>query len=129
MNKPKSTLIKKEETIEGRKDDKIKVTSFAVKPLNPRAGETITIKMSVKNMSGTLLQGIPWQIVCDKNVLESGIRRNLPKGDSFTVCVTWTARAGSHFFHGDVDPENVLNEPKSKQYNNFPQGIDIVVTK
>jgi hypothetical protein len=129
MDKRKSTIIKKEETISGRKNDKIQVTSFSVKPLNPKTGETVTVKMSVKNVSGTLLQGIPWQIVCDKNVLESGIRRTLPKGDSFTVSVTWTAKPGGHFFHGDVDPENVLNEPKVKQYNNFPQGIDIVVSK
>ncbi len=129
MNKSKSPLIKKEETISGRKDDKVQVTSFSVKPLNPKTGETVTVKMTVKNVSGSALEGIPWQIVCDKKILESGIRNILPKGDSFTVAVTWTAKTGSHFFHGDVDPENVLNEPKVKQYNNFPQGIDIIVSK
>ncbi len=129
MNKRKSPLIKKEETISGSKNDKVRVTSFSVKPLNPRLGETVIIKMSVKNVSGTLLQGIPWQIICDKKILESGIRNILPKDDSFTVSVTWTAKAGGHFFYGDVDPHNVLKEPRVNQYNNFPQGIDINVSK
>lgn len=128
MNKRKSPLIKKEETITGGKNDKVQVTSFTVRPLNPKPGETVTIKMSVKNVSGSVLEGIPWQVICDKKVLESGIRNILSKDDSFTVAVTWTAKAGSHFFYGDVDPLNVLNEPRIQQYNNFPQGIDINVS-
>ena len=129
MNKRKSPLIKEEESITGRKNDKVQVTSFSIKPMNPRAGDTVTIRMSVRNVSGSALEGIPWQIICDKKVLESGIRNILPKDDTFTVAVTWTAKAGGHFFYGDVDPENVLNEPRVKQFNNFPQGIDIDVSK
>lgn len=129
MDKRKSPLIKEEETITGKKDDKVRVTSFSVRPLNPKPGETVTIKMTVKNMSSSVLESIPWQIVCDRKILESGTRNLLSKGDSFTVSVTWTAKAGNHFFYGDVDPQNVLNEPKIKQYNNFPQGIDINVSK
>jgi hypothetical protein len=129
MKKRKSPIIKKEESISGKKDDKIQVTSFSVKPLNPKPGETITIKMNVKNVSASALNSIPWQIICDRKVLESGVRSNLPKGDTFTVSVTWTAKSGSHFIYGDVDPHNTLNEPRAKQFNNSPQGVDVVVSK
>jgi hypothetical protein len=129
MKKRKSHIIKKEETITGKKDDKIQVTFFSVKPLNPKPGETVIIKMKVKNVSGSELNIVPWQIVCDKKILESGVRNNLPKGDTFTVGVTWTAKPGSHFIYGDVDPNNTLNEPREKQFNNSPQGVDVVVSR
>jgi CARDB len=129
MMKRKTPTIRKEESIAGKKDDKIRVTSFSVKPINPKQGETVTIKMHVKNVSSSALNSIPWQIVCDKKVLESGIRSSLPKGDTFTIGVTWTAKPGSHFIYGDIDPDNTLNEPRAKQFNNSPQGVDVVVSK
>lgn len=122
-------IINRAESISGRKDDKVMVTSFSVKPVHPETGEIVTIKMAIKNVSGTLLKSIPWQIVKDKSILDFGTRCSLPSGETFSVSVTWKARPGSHFFYGDVDPENTLKEPRVKQYNNSPQGIDVSVQK
>jgi hypothetical protein len=119
--------ITKEDTTFGLKDDKVRVTRFSVSPVNPKAGKPTTIKMVVQNVSSHNLKSVPWQIVKDKKVLNSGCRYDLPPGDSFTVSVSWTAASGSHFIYGDVDPENTLHEPKIKQFNNLPQGIDVKV--
>jgi hypothetical protein len=83
--------------------------------------------MTIKNVSPYTLKGVPWQIVKNKKILDSGVRYNLSSGDSFKVTTTWTATEGSHFFYGDADPKNVLKEPKIKQYNNLPQGFDVKV--
>lgn len=109
------------------KSDKINVTKFSVKPLKPKAGLPITIKMTIKNVSSSVLKFIPWQIGKDKKILDSGVHYDLKAGDSFTVCITSTAVKGEHFYYSDADPENTLQEPRAKQLNNFPQGVDIVV--
>jgi hypothetical protein len=129
MEKKRNHLISRAETISGRKDDKVRVTSFSVKPVHPEPGEPVTIRMSIKNVSGMLLKSIPWQIIKDKSILDFGTRCSLPSGDSFSISVTWNAKPGNHFFYGDVDPENTLKEPRIKQYNNSPQGIDVTVQK
>lgn len=127
-NKSNNTT-KRIETISGRKDDKVRVTSFSVKPVHPGIGEPVTIRMSIKNVSGKTLERIPWQIVKDKSILDFGTRCSLASGDTFSISVTWNAKPGNHFFYGDVDPENTLKEPRVKQYNNSPQGIDVAVQK
>jgi hypothetical protein len=129
MADKRNHTINRAETITGKKDDKVMVTSFSVKPSHPENGETVTIRMSIKNVSGKSLDRIPWQIVKDKSILDFGTRCSLSSGDTFSVSVTWKAKPGNHFFYGDVDPENTLKEPRVKQYNNSPQGIDVTVQK
>ena len=68
MEKKRNHLISRAETISGRKDDKVRVTSFSVKPVHPEPGEPVTIRMSIKNVSGMLLKSIPWQIIKDKSM-------------------------------------------------------------
>jgi len=127
MRQKRKKIISKEDTTFGLKNDKVRVTHFTVSPSSPKAGKPAKIKMVIENVSSHTIKKIPWQIVKDKKVLDSGNRFDLPPGDSFTVSVTWTAASGSHFFYGDADPENTLNEPKIKQFNNIPQGIDVRV--
>jgi hypothetical protein len=127
MKKPQKLNLRKIHTIEGKKDDIVKVTRFSVIPSKIKPGRPVTIKMTIKNVSPYTLKGVPWQIVKNKKILDSGVRYNLSSGDSFKVTTTWTATEGSHFFYGDADPKNVLKEPKIKQYNNLPQGFDVKV--
>ncbi|RPI12817.1 MAG: hypothetical protein EHM58_19640 [Ignavibacteriae bacterium] len=129
MKSKESSIIKNEDTIEGRKNDKVEVTDFSVKPVKPKPGEQVLISITVKNVSGRTLNEIPWQIGKDKEILYSGERYNLPTGKSFKVSVSWTSVTGTHFFFGDVDPRNILKEPRTKQFNNFPQGVDVIVSK
>ncbi len=129
MKSKGNSIIKHEDTTVGRKEDKVEVTEFAVKPVKPEPGEQITISLTIKNVSGRTLNEIPWQIGKDKEILYSGERYNVPAGRSFKISVTWYAVTGSHFFFGDVDPRNILKEPRTKQFNNFPQGIDVFVSK
>jgi hypothetical protein len=129
MKRNKSTIILPSDTIAGKKDDKIEVVDFNVKPVNAKAGKTVTISFTVKNVSGETLAEIPWQVGKDKTILCYGERYNIPAGQSFKVSVTWVASPGAHFFYADIDPRNILKEPRTKQFNNFPQGIDVIVSK
>jgi len=121
----KKLNLKKISTIESKKDDIVRVTRFSVSPLDAKPGKVVTVRMTIKNVSDHMLKGVPWQIVKNKKVLDSGIRCNLPAGDSFKITTTWTASKGTHFFFGDADPKNTLKEPKIKQFNNLPQGADV----
>lgn len=127
MRKIKKLSLKKVQTTESKKNDVIKVTSFSVTPLKIKPGKTVTIKMTIKNVSEKMLKGVPWQIVRNKRVLDCGTRCGLSAGDSFRITSTWTATKGNHFFFGDADPKNTLREPKIKQFNNLPQGADVKV--
>ncbi|MCI0716343.1 MAG: hypothetical protein L0Y77_08500 [Chlorobi bacterium] len=127
MKKSKRPNLKTIKTIEGKKHDIVRVSDFSVTPPEIKRKQTVTIRMTIKNVSDKALKGVPWQIVKNKKILDSGVRYNLASGDSFKVLTTWTATAGSHFFYGDADPKNTLREPKIKQYNNLPQGFDVKV--
>jgi len=108
MKKTKKLHLKKIRTTDSKRDDKVKVTGFSVLPLKPKAGKTVTIRMTIK-------------------ILDHGVRFNLSAGDSFKVSTTWTATKGSFFIYADADPKNTLREPKIKQFNNLPQGTDLKV--
>jgi hypothetical protein len=128
MDKKRKKLnLKKINTIEGKKDDKIRVVDFNVSPVKSKKGKLVTVNMTVQNVTSKTLKTVPWQIGMDDKILISGYRYNLPAGDSFKVCITWTSKPGEHFFFGDADPQNLLREPKIKQFNNLPQGIDVMV--
>jgi hypothetical protein len=123
----KKLSLRKVKTTHSKKDDKVSVTRFSVTPVNPKKGEKVTVRMTIKNVSEKNLKCIPWQIVKNKKILCYGVRSDVPSGDSFTVSLTWTAAKGEHFFYGDADPKNILKEPKIKQFNNLPQGADLKV--
>ncbi len=123
----KKLSLKKVKTTISAKDDKVSVTRFSVSPKKPKKGEKVTIKMTIKNVTDRSLKGVPWQIVKNKKILYYGVRNEVASGDNFTVAVTWTAAKGNHFFYGDADPKNTLKEPKIKQFNNLPQGSDIII--
>jgi hypothetical protein len=127
MKKSKKLSLKQVRTIESRRDDKVKVTGFSVSRSSAKKGETVIIRMIIKNVSDKSLKGVPWQIVRNRKILDAGVRYNLASGDSFKISTTWTAAKGSHFFYGDADPNNTLKEPKIKQYNNLPQGHDVKI--
>jgi predicted CoA-binding protein len=127
MKQPRKKIISTDETTFGNKNDVVRVVGFSVIPVKPEQGEKVLIKMTVKNVSSKLLKNIPWQILDGKKILYTGVRHDLKASDSFTVSVSWTASAGSHFFCGDADPDNILNEPRVKQFNNLPQGVDVIV--
>jgi hypothetical protein len=128
MNKILRTKKTKEAQISDKKDDIVQVTGFSVKPKSPKEGKKVIIKMDIKNVSKKTIKSVPWQIVKNRKIMDSGSRFNLSPGDKFSVSLTWTATRGSHFIYGDVDPENVLKEPRPKQFNNSPQGIDVNVS-
>lgn len=129
IKKHKSTLIHKIDLIDNSTGDKVKVLHFTVTPKNPKPGDLLKIKFSVQNVTHSTLKLVPWRIVDNKTIIYSGYRFNLLPGTFFDITASWTAVKGQHFFYIDIDPQNVLNEPKSKQYDNFPQGVDIVIGK
>jgi hypothetical protein len=127
MKKKLRAPLSKAQTIWGSEGDIIKVTKFTATPARPKLKQKVQIKMTIKNVSKKKLEKVPWRIVKDKKVLDHGIRYDLSSGDSFNISTTWTATSGSHFFYADADPNNILNEPKIRQFNNLPQGVDVIV--
>jgi len=127
MRKKQKLAFKKSDLLNSQKNDIVQVTDFTVKPVSAKAGEAITIRMEIANVSNKNLKRVPWQIVKDKKILFSGSRFDLPSGNRFSISFTWSAAPGTHFIYGDVDPKNVLREPRTKQFNNSPQGIDVKV--
>ncbi len=127
MKKKLPAPLSKSLTTLGSEGDIIKVTKFNASPVHPKPKQKVLIKMTIKNVSRKKLEKVPWRIVKDKKVLDYGVRYDLAPGDSFNISTTWTATAGNHFFYADADPNNILNEPKIRQFNNLPQGVDVIV--
>jgi hypothetical protein len=129
MKSKQKKAINTAKTTFAAKDDVVRVIKFSVTPVKPRPGEEVAIKMTIKNSSGKTLKRVPWQIILGKKLLYSGTRYGLKAKDTFSVKATWTAVAGSHFIFADADPDNTLDEPRIMQFNNLPQGFDVVVAK
>lgn len=105
--------------------DKVQVTSFLVNPTTPRQGESVTVKMTIKNLTGGPLP-VPWRIKRGNEVL-SFDTVTLAAGSSFDATATWEARFGPHTFSGEADPDNTLNEPQLARQNNSlpPFGVNV----
>ena len=129
MRKSKTDLNRKINSLNNKKGDIVKVVNFQVTPKRTKPGDMIKIKFTVQNLNQHTLKLVPWRIVNDKKIIYSGYRFNLPAGSSFDVTTSWKAEKGNHFIFADVDPQNILNEPREWQLNNFPQGVDVVVGK
>jgi hypothetical protein len=127
MRKSKLPGLKLVDLVTNEIGDKIKVDSFIVTPLKPHNGDNVKIKFSVSNVTKSIIKLVPWRIVNGKTIVYSGYRFNLLPLSSFDVTVTWEAVKGKHFFFVDIDPQNILDEPRSKQFDNFPQGVDVNV--
>ena len=127
IKRRKKLNLRKIKTIDSHTEDVVRVLDFKVSPVKSKKGKNVTVNMVIKNVSPKTLRSVPWQIGMDDEILNSGTRYNLGPGDSFKVCITWTAEPGHHFIYGDADPHNTLKEPRVKQYNNLPQGFDVVV--
>ena len=127
MKKKSPAPVNKAKTTLGTEGDIIMVSDFSAAPLHPKPGTKVIIRMTIKNVSKKKLSKIPWRIVKDKKVINYGIRYSLAAGDSFNISTSWTATTGVHFFYADADPNNILKEPRIRQFNNLPQGVDIIV--
>jgi len=127
MLRYKSPPIKSINLLNNQVGSKIRVMRFFVSPQKPKAGNIVRIKFSVLNVTGSTLRLVPWRIVNIRTIIYSGYRFNLPAHASFDVTASWEAGKGKHFFYVDIDPQNILQEPRTKQFNNFPQGVDVIV--
>ncbi|MEW6721377.1 MAG: hypothetical protein AB1346_13095 [Thermodesulfobacteriota bacterium] len=97
------------------------VRSIAVEG-GTRPFDLVTIKMVIETFgSGT--KPIPWAIYVDNAVLKAETRLGASAGTVFEVAVPWRATAGSHTFHGVVDPQNTLGESAADTGNNVSQAV------
>jgi hypothetical protein len=98
--------------------DKVEVMAFSIEPADPKEGQEVTVKMTVKNKGDESLSGVPWRIAKDNKLLGEGTQDEVAAGETFEVTATYTAEAGEHHFYGDADPKNVLKESKAALKNN-----------
>ena len=96
--------------------DKLEVTSFYYKT-QPTKGKVTSFVMTIKNKcpSGTESFSVPWVIMIENTRLKSGTVTIAPEASS-EVIATWTAKAGTFFFYGRVDPLRTIAD--SDRLNN-----------
>lgn len=97
--------------------DKVQLTGFTVTPANPSPGQTVTVKIDMKNLCGSSLN-VPYTISRGSGVLSSGTKSVAAKG-SASVQYNWTATEGNHGFDAYLDGANKLNESQTYRANNY----------
>lgn len=99
--------------------DKVEITDFAVEPAQPEPGQSVTVRMTVRNKTDAPLPQVPWRIEYNSQVLRSGVEDGVAAGASFEVRATLASTAeGAQELAGYADPDNTLNEPVKARGNN-----------
>lgn len=82
----------------------------------PGDAQTLSFKLETK---GSGARDVVWIVYCDgQTVVKSDSRKNVPAGASLDTSTVWTAVAGQHTFHAEVDPKNTLLETASERVDN-----------
>jgi len=87
---------------------KLEVTGLTIEPANPKAGDRVTVKLTIKNTGTGTVANVPWSIEADNQRVGEGTEGSVTAGSSFTKTAQWTATAGKHQFSGDVDLQKTL---------------------
>jgi len=95
---------------------KVKVKGFEASATGSKAGDTVTLKLTIEYSGGSGTKSVPWRIWRDSGQGEKEIARGQKEvtagaTGTFTATATWTATAGSHVFYGGIPipeiPDNV----------------------
>jgi hypothetical protein len=89
--------------------DKIQAVDFKINPSEPQAGSQATLKLTIKNVTGDLLKGVPW-ILGDGDIGVQKGMNDIPAGGTVNVEANLNIAPGRHSFYGIADPENTLGE-------------------
>jgi hypothetical protein len=106
--------------------DRIEVVDFSISPLQPREGDTVTVKILFRNVGTAVVKKLDWRILRNEEVLGIGAVENIPAGKRFYVTTTWTATVGRQQFSGDVDFDNLLGENEADRKNNL-KALEVTV--
>ena len=87
---------------------KVETTALTITPANPKSGDQVTVKLTIKNTGTGTVAKVNWGITdyTGNQTLKEGEKANLPAGSSFEVTAPWTARAGVQSPSGDVRLRN-----------------------
>ena len=85
---------------------KIEAQNLTVTPAQPKAGDPVTVKFTVKNTGPGTVAKVPWSIhlYTGNRTLGQGEQLNVAAGATFEVTAPWTPAAGSQRLQGYVDP-------------------------
>jgi len=109
--------------------DKLSVTGFSVTPSNPLPGQSVTAKMTIKNLCSSGAVNVPWKIFVGGSQIGSGTRSDVAAGSSFDVTANWSAASGQHLFDGAADPDKTLGETAANHGNNYAKSVTVNVPK
>jgi len=92
---------------------KVDVISVSVQPQQPKAGEAVTVTLTVGNSGDRPVKNVSWGIYCatEKLMLAAGEQSEVTPGGGFTKTASWTAKTGTHAFQGFIGPKAVLEKP------------------
>ena len=83
-----------------------------------KPGDTQTLSLKIET-KGSGVRDVPWAIYCDNLVLvKSDSRIGVIAGTALDVSASWTALAGQHTFHAEVDPKSSLEETAIERSDN-----------
>lgn len=79
--------------------------SLTITPVNPRAGDQVTVRFIVKNTGTGTVPKVPWAIhlASGNQTLKQGEHSNLAPGETFEGQVGWTAVEGEQLLQGYID--------------------------
>ena len=85
---------------------KIEALNLTVTPAQPKAGDAVTVKFTVKNTGAGTVAKVPWSIhlYTGNRTLGQGEQLNVAAGATFEVTAPWTPTAGAQRLQGYVDP-------------------------
>ena len=92
---------------------KVKVKGFEASATGAKAGDTVTLNLTIEYSGGSGTKSVPWRIWRDSDVEIARGQKQVTAGatGTFTVTATWKATAGSHVFYGGIPipeiPDNV----------------------
>jgi len=85
---------------------KIEALNLTVTPAQPKAGDPVTVKFTVRNAGPGAAAKVPWSIhlYTGNRTLAQGEQLNVAAGATFEVTAPWTPTAGNQRLQGYVDP-------------------------
>ena len=97
--------------------EKAEATAFSLTPSQPTAGQSVTVKLTLKNKcpDGSNPLNLVWDISKNSQSLGGGTKQ-LAAGATAELSATWTAVAGTHYFYGGIT--NPEFESASARQNN-----------
>ena len=106
----------------------VEIVALSATPAQPKQGDVVTIKLSIRNSGQSAVAQVPWSIHWNtaNQTLAQGVQPNVALGAVFEVTASWRAVPGEQLIQGYVDASGkTFNNaaPVAKRIANLPLTI------